>query len=118
MRPLKRAGVRDVTEIAALGFPVWAKAISAQGTSKAFPGTVNLPIVCAGATVNPGDVVVGDADGVVIVPRDTAPAVVVAADARLAKEEQTRARLKAGELGLDIYGLRAVLDARGVTWKD
>jgi 4-hydroxy-4-methyl-2-oxoglutarate aldolase len=112
------AGVRDTVEIASLGFPVWARAISAQGTSKVFPGTVNLPIVCAGASVNPGDVVIGDADGVVIVPRDTAPAVLAAADARLVKEEQTRARLKAGELGLDIYGLRAVLDARGVTWRE
>jgi 4-hydroxy-4-methyl-2-oxoglutarate aldolase len=105
-------------EIVSLGFPVWARAISAQGTSKTFPGTVNLPIVCAGATVDPGDVVVGDPDGVVIVPRDTAPAVLAAADARLIKEELTRARLKAGELGLDIYGLRAVLDARGVAWRE
>jgi 4-hydroxy-4-methyl-2-oxoglutarate aldolase len=111
------AGVRDTSEIAALGFPVWSKAVSAQGTSKTMAGSVNGPVVCAGATVNPGDVVIADADGVVVVPRETAAAVVAAADARLAKEEQTRARLKAGELGLDIYGLRDVLVARGVLWK-
>ena len=112
------AGVRDVAEIARLGFPVWSKAISAQGTTKALAGTVNLPIVCAGATVHPGDVVVGDADGVVIVPRHTAGTVVAAADTRLAREDDTRARLRAGELGLDIYGLRQVLAERGVLWKD
>ncbi|HEY2435082.1 MAG TPA: 4-carboxy-4-hydroxy-2-oxoadipate aldolase/oxaloacetate decarboxylase [Vicinamibacterales bacterium] len=112
------AGVRDTTDITALGFPVWSKAISAQGTGKLIAGSVNIPITCAGAMVHPGDVVIADADGVVIVPRDTAPAVVAAANARLAKEELTRARLKAGELGLDIYGLRDVLAARGVVWKD
>jgi 4-hydroxy-4-methyl-2-oxoglutarate aldolase len=112
------AGVRDTTEITALGFPVWSKAVSAKGTSKTIAGSVNVPIVCAGALVSPGDVIVGDADGVVVVPRDTAAAVVAAADQRLAKEERTRARLKAGELGLDIYGLREVLAARGVVWRD
>jgi 4-hydroxy-4-methyl-2-oxoglutarate aldolase len=112
------AGVRDTVEITTLAFPVWSKAISAQGTSKNIAGSVNLPVVCAGAMVHPGDVVVGDADGVVIVPRETAAAVVAAADERMAKEATTRARLEAGELGLDIYGLRDVLAARGVVWKD
>lgn len=112
------AGVRDITDITALGFPVWSRAISAQGTTKTFAGSVNVPIVCAGAPVSPGDVVIGDADGVVIVPRDTVPAVVAAADPRLVKEQATRERLRAGELGLDIYGLRDVLAQRGVTWRD
>jgi 4-hydroxy-4-methyl-2-oxoglutarate aldolase len=112
------AGVRDITEITALGFPVWSRAVSAQGTSKTIAGSVNVPIVCAGASIAPGDVVVGDADGVVVVPRETAGAVVTAVDERLAKEERTRARLKAGELGLDIYGLRDVLAQRGVVWRD
>ena len=112
------AGVRDAAEITVLGLPVWSKAISAQGTGKLVAGSVNVPVTCAGALVHPGDVVVGDADGVVIVPRDAAAAVAAAAEARLAQEEQTRARIRAGELGLDIYVLRDVLDARGVIWKD
>jgi 4-hydroxy-4-methyl-2-oxoglutarate aldolase len=112
------AGVRDTAEITALGFPVWSKAISAQGTVKTTAGSVNIPIVCAGETVAPGDVIVGDADGIVVVPRDSAAAVVAAANQRLEKEERTRARLKAGELGLDIYGLRDVLAQRGVVWRD
>jgi 4-hydroxy-4-methyl-2-oxoglutarate aldolase len=112
------AGVRDTTEITALGFPVWSKAVSAQGTSKTIAGSVNVPVVCAGSSVSPGDVIVGDADGVVVVPRDSAKAVVVAADQRLAKEDLTRERLKAGELGLDMYGLRDVLAQRGVVWRD
>ncbi len=112
------AGVRDTTEITALGFPVWSKAVSAQGTSKTIAGSVNVPIVCAGAAISPGDVIVGDADGVVVVPRDSAQALVAAVDQRLAKEDRTRERLKAGELGLDIYGLRDVLAERGVVWRD
>ncbi len=112
------AGVRDTTEITALGFPVWSKAVSAQGTSKTIAGSVNVPIVCAGAAVSPGDVIVGDADGVVVVPRDSAKAVIAAVDERLAKEDRTRERLKAGELGLDMYGLRDVLAQRGVVWRD
>ena len=112
------AGVRDTTEITALGFPIWSKAVSAQGTSKTIPGSVNVPIVCAGASISPGDVIVGDADGVVVVPRDSAKAVVAAVDQRLAKEDRTRERLKAGELGLDIYGLRDILTQRGVVWHD
>jgi 4-hydroxy-4-methyl-2-oxoglutarate aldolase len=112
------AGVRDTAEIATLGFPVWSKAVSAQGTSKTIAGSVNVPIVCAGAAVSPGDVIVGDADGVVVVPRDSATIVLAAVDERLAKEGRTRERLKAGELGLDIYGLRDVLAQRGVVWRD
>jgi 4-hydroxy-4-methyl-2-oxoglutarate aldolase len=112
------AGVRDTREITALGFPVWSKTISAQGTVKAVAGSVNVPVVCAGAAVSPGDVIVADADGVVVVPRESAPAVADAADQRVAREERTRARLKAGELGLDIYGLREILAQRGVVWLD
>ena len=112
------AGVRDTAELTALGFPVWSKAVSAQGTVKTIPGSVNVPIVCAGQAVSPGDVIVGDADGVVIVPRDAASLVAAASDQRLAKEEASRARLKAGELGLDMYGLRDLLTQRGVEWKD
>ena len=112
------AGVRDTVEIAALNFPIWSKAVSAQGTMKTIPGSVNVPVICAGASVAPGDVIVGDADGVVVVPRETAAVVVAAADQRLQKEALTRERLKAGELGLDIYGLREVLAQRGVVWRD
>ena len=112
------AGVRDTVEIAALNFPIWSKAVSAQGTMKTIPGSVNVPVICAGASVAPGDVIVGDADGVVVVPRETAAVVVAAADQRLQKEARTRERLKAGELGLDIYGLREVLAQRGVVWRD
>lgn len=112
------AGVRDTLELTAMTFPVWSKAVSAQGTSKTFPGSVNVPVVCAGAPIMPGDVIVGDADGVVIVPREAATSVAGAAEQRLEKEERTRARLKAGELGLDIYGLREVLAQRGVLWRD
>jgi len=112
------AGVRDTAELAALDFPVWSKAVSAQGTTKSTAGSVNVPIVCAGQSVAPGDVIIGDADGVVVVPRDAAGAVAVAADQRLAKEQGNRARLKAGELGLDMYGLRELLSQRGVEWKD
>lgn len=112
------AGVRDTAELTTMGFPVWSRAVSAQGTTKAIPGSVNVPIVCAGAPVDPGDVVVADADGVVIVPRADAASVVTAANERLAREDRTRERLRARELGLDIYGLRDVLDAQGVEWVD
>jgi 4-hydroxy-4-methyl-2-oxoglutarate aldolase len=111
-------GVRDTAELTALGFPVWSRAIWAQGTTKAIAGSVNVPIVCAGARVHPGDVMVGDADGVVVIPRAKAASVVAAAEERLAKEARTRERLRAGELGLDIYGLRDVLAKEGVTWED
>src|SRR2546421_5883153 len=101
------AGVRDVTDITAMNFPVWAKAISAQGTVKATPGSVNIPVVCAGAIVRPGDVVVGDQDGVVVVPREHAVLVAKLGELRRTKEERSRERLRAGEKGLDMYGLRA-----------
>jgi len=110
------SGVRDTAELTAMDFPVWSRAISAQGTSKTIAGSVNFPIICAGATVQPGDVIVGDADGVVVVPRESVASVVEAANQRLEKEAKTRERLKAGELGLDIYGLRDVLAQRGVKW--
>lgn len=112
------AGVRDTTELTGMNFPVWAKAVSAQGTVKATPGDVNLPVVCAGAMINPGDVIVADADGVVVVPREKAAQVAQASEARLAKEEKTRQRLRSGELGLDFYGLRAKLADLGVEFVD
>jgi 4-hydroxy-4-methyl-2-oxoglutarate aldolase len=112
------AGVRDTADITAMEFPVWSKAVSAQGTVKATPGWVNVPVVCAGAAVRPGDVIVGDADGVVVVPRDQAGEVARLSRDRVAREEKTRERLRGGELGLDFYGLRAKLVELGVQWID
>ena len=112
------AGVRDVTDITAMDFPVWAKAISAQGTVKATPGSVNVPVVCAGASVGPGDVIVGDADGVCVVPRETAADIARLGAERVTKEEKTRERLRRGELGLDFYGFRAKLAELGVRYVD
>lgn len=112
------AGVRDTTELTAMNFPVWAKAVSAQGTVKSTPGDVNIPVVCAGAMINPGDVIVADADGVVVVPREKAAEVAQASEQRLAKEEKSRQRLRKGELGLDFYGLRAKLVEMGVEFVD
>jgi 4-hydroxy-4-methyl-2-oxoglutarate aldolase len=112
------AGIRDSSVITTMRFPVWSKAICAQGTVKSTPGPVNVPIVCAGAVVNPGDIIAGDDDGVVVVPRASAEAVAKAAAGREAREETTRQRLKSGELGIDIYGLRAKLKDLGVEWID
>jgi 4-hydroxy-4-methyl-2-oxoglutarate aldolase len=112
------AGVRDVADLTAMEFPVWAKAISAQGTVKATAGSVNVPVVCAGAMVHPGDVIVADVDGVVVVPRSQAAEVAKLSDQRRIKEEKNRELLRAGELGLDMYGLRAKLKDLGVEFLD
>ena len=112
------AGIRDVADLTAMEFPVWAKAICAQGTVKATAGSVNVPIVAAGATVDPGDVIVADVDGVVVVRREDAAEVARLAGERVAKEEQARQKLRSGELGLDFYGLRAKLTALGAQWVD
>jgi len=111
------AGVRDVAELTAMNFPVWAKAISAQGTVKASAGSVNIDVVCAGAIVHPGDVIVGDQDGVVVVRKEEAEVVAHLAQERVAKEQRSRERLRAGELGVDLYGLRAKLKELGVEYE-
>jgi 4-hydroxy-4-methyl-2-oxoglutarate aldolase len=110
------AGCRDVADLTAMKFPVFSRAISAQGTVKETAGYVNVDITCAGALVHPGDTVVADVDGVVVVQRQQAAAVVQACEARLAKESKNRERLRAGELGLDMYGLREKLKNLGVEW--
>ncbi len=110
------AGVRDIRDLTEMGFPVWSKTISAQGTVKETLGSVNVPIVCAGQAVNPGDVIVADDDGVVVVRREEAAAVLEAAQRRIAAEDEKRQRLAAGEFGLDLYGMRERLAAKGLKY--
>ena len=110
------AGVRDIRDLQAMGFPVWSKAVSAQGTVKETLGDVNVPIVCAGQTIHPGDVIVADDDGVVVVTQSEAATVLAAAEKRLAAEEAKRKRLAAGELGLDIYDMRPRLAEKGLKY--
>src|SRR5438093_9730831 len=112
------AGVRDVSDLTGMQFPVWSKAISAQGTVKATAGSVNVPIVCGGTIIRAGDVIVADADGVVAVKREAAAEVARLGGERAAKELKSRERLRSGELGLDFYGLRAKLIELGVRYVD
>ena len=112
------AGVRDTSELRQLGFAVWSRFVSCQGTVKASPGSVNVPVVLGGVVVDPGDVIVADDDGVVVVKREEAGSVLEQSRAREVKEAAARTRLAAGELGIDMYGLRSLLDSLGVTYED
>lgn len=109
-------GCRDVRELEEMGFPVWSRYICAQGTVKETLGDVNLPTVCAGQNITPGDVIIADDDGVCVVPRQTVTATIAASSARLKKEEANRTRFISGELGLDVYGMRGNLIEKGLQY--
>ena len=109
-------GVRDVTDLREMRFPVWSRAVSAQGTVKATPGAVNVPVVLGGQSIHPGDVVVADDDGVMVVPRADVPRALTASKARVDKEAASRTAFQQGELGLDRYGLRERLPDLGIEY--